>query len=84
MSEQTRLSYRQGGDGEVAAAHAEREARRAADTASMLAGCAPGHDEQTTHHQGSPTVETQMTTHGAPAPRTPDTGGHDSASDPIC
>lgn len=73
----------QGGDGAVVSAHAEREARLAADAASMLAGNAPGHDEQLTHHQGMPTVETQMHTHGAPAPRTPDTGGHQSASDPI-
>jgi len=35
----------QGGDGAVTAAHAEREARLAADAASMLAGHAPGHDE---------------------------------------
>ena len=60
-------------------AHAEREARLAADAASMLAGNAPGHDEQLTHHQGMPTVETQMHTHGAPAPRTPDTGGRQGA-----
>jgi hypothetical protein len=66
----------QGGDGAVTAAHAEREARLAADTAQMAAGACPGHDEQTAHNQGRPTVETQMTTHGQPAPRTPDTGGH--------
>jgi hypothetical protein len=27
-------------------------------------------------NQGLPTVQTQMHTHGAPAPRTPDVGGH--------
>jgi hypothetical protein len=77
VTEYTRLDPSlQGGDGAVTAAHAEREARLAADAASMHAGRAPGHDEQLTHHQGMPTVETQMVTHGAPAPRTPDTGGH--------
>ena len=74
----------QGGDREVANAHAEREARLAADTASMLACNAPGHDQQTQHTQGRPTVETQMATHGQAAPSVPDTGGHQSASDPIC
>lgn len=74
----------QGGDGAVTAAHAEREARLAADAASMLAGHAPGHDEQLTHRQGMPTVQTQMTTHGQAPPSVPDTGGHQSASDPIC
>lgn len=60
----------------VAAARADREARLAADEASLLAGNAPGHDEQLAHHQGQPTVETQMTTHGQAPPRVPDTGGH--------
>jgi hypothetical protein len=75
MTEQDRLSYPQGGDREVANAYQEREARLASDAASILAGCAPGHDEQTAHAQGRPTVEAQMTTHGAPAPRVPDTDG---------
>jgi hypothetical protein len=30
----------------------------------------------TDHHQGMPTVETQMKTHGAAPPHVPDTGGH--------
>ena len=72
----------QGADG--TGAYADQQARIAADAASMLAGNAPGHDEQTTHHQGMPTVETQMVTHGAAPPHTPDTGGHQSAADPVC
>lgn len=81
--EQTRLSGAQGGDGAVAAARQERDSRIAADVAQMASGACPGHDEHTTHHQGLPTAETQMYTHGQPAPRTPDTGGHQSASDRI-
>jgi hypothetical protein len=43
MSEQEiRLSQPQGGDGAVAAAYADREARLAADEASLQAGRAPG------------------------------------------
>jgi hypothetical protein len=79
-----RMSYPQGGDGAVVSAHAEREARLAADAAQMAAGAAPGHDEQTTHHGGQPSVQGQMHTHGAAPPSVPDTGGHQSASDPIC
>ena len=82
MTEQDRMSYPQGGDGTTAAAHAEREARLAADEAQMAAGACPGHDEQTVWHSGLPTPATQMKTH-VPAPRTPDEGGHQSASDPI-
>jgi hypothetical protein len=74
----------QGGAGEVSAAHQEREQRLAADAASMLAGRAPGHDEQLSYHQGAPSVEVQQATHGQRAPATPDVGGHQSASDPIC
>lgn len=36
----------------------------------------PHGQEILSHHQGMPTVETQMKTHGAPAPRAPDVGGH--------
>ena len=67
----------------VADARAEREARLAADIAAMQAGPVEHMAGLTDHHQGSPSVEVQMTTHGQPAPRTPDTGGHGSASDPI-
>ena len=67
----------QGGDGAITAAHAEREARLAADAASMLAGHAPGHDEQLTHHQGAPSVQEQMHSHGQAPPSVPETGGHD-------
>lgn len=81
--ESERLSYPQTGDREVANAYQEREQRLAADAAAMLAGAAPGHDEQMTHHQGSPSVAEQMLTH-TPAPRTPDVGGHDSPRGPIC
>jgi hypothetical protein len=78
-----RLSEPQTGDGAVAAAWADREARMAADIATMQAGPTEHAANMTGHHQGRPTVQEQMTTH-TPAPRTPDTGGHDSASDPIC
>ena len=64
-----------GGDGVVTAAHAEREARLTADAASMLAGNAPGHDEQLTHHQGAPSVQEQMHSHGQAPPSVPETGG---------
>jgi hypothetical protein len=75
MSQQDqRLAYEAAqnppGPGPSAAAHAEREARLAGDEAQLRAGAHPGHDEQTSYHQGQPTVETQMKTHGAPAPRT--------------
>jgi hypothetical protein len=83
MSEQDRMSYPQGGDGAVSAAHAERESRLAADIAAMQAGPTEHAAELTNHHQGSPSVEVQMTNHGAPAPSTPDTGGHQSAADPV-
>jgi hypothetical protein len=82
-TEQTRLDAPQTGDGAVAAAYADREARLAADAATMQAGPTEHAANMTGHNQGRPTVETQMHTH-TPAPRTPDTGGHDSASDPIC
>jgi hypothetical protein len=62
--------------GPAADARADREARMAADAAQLAAGAAPGHDEQLSFHQGSPTAATQQETHGQPAPRTPDTGGH--------
>jgi hypothetical protein len=72
-----------GRDGAVTAAHAEREARLTADAASMLAGNAPGHDEQLTHHQGAPSVQEQMHSHGQAPPSVPDTGGHDDPGAPI-
>jgi hypothetical protein len=59
-----------------ATAYAEQQARYAADVAAMQAGPVEHMAGMTDHHQGMPTVETQMVTHGAPAPRTPDTGGH--------
>jgi len=43
----------------------------------MLAGNAPGHDEQLTHHQGAPSVQEQMHSHGQAPPSVPETGGHD-------
>jgi len=78
--ESERLDYPRGGDGEVAAAWADREQRLAADVAAMQAGPAEHMAEMTSHHEGRPTVREQMTSHGAAPPRTPDTGGHDSAS----
>ena len=65
-------------------AWAEREARLAADIAAMQAGPVEHMAGLTDHHQGMPTVETQMHTHGAAPPSVPDTGGHQSAADPIC
>jgi hypothetical protein len=71
MSEQDqRLAYAAAQDQAQArpsaAAHADREARTAADEAQLRAGAHPGHDEQLTYHQGLPTAETQMKTPGAP------------------
>jgi hypothetical protein len=73
--EEYRLGQLQGGDGAVSAAHAEREARLAADEAQMRQGPSPQH-EPLDHHQGLPTVQEQMKTHGAAPPHVPDTGGH--------
>jgi hypothetical protein len=58
--------------------------RLAGDIAAMQAGPTEHAANMTSHHQGTPTVQEQMVTHGAPAPHPPDVGGHDSASDPIC
>jgi hypothetical protein len=55
---------------------AEREARMEADIRAMQAGPVEHTAALTDHNQGRPTVQEQMVTHGAPAPRTPDTGGH--------
>jgi hypothetical protein len=66
-----------------ATAYAEREARLGADIAAMQAGPTEHLAGLTDHHQGLPAVETQQATHGAAAPRLPDTGGHQSASDHI-
>lgn len=74
----------QGGDGAVSAAHSEREARLAADIAAMQTGPVQHATEMTSHHQGAPSVQAQMMTHGAAPPSVPDTGGHGSASDPVC
>jgi hypothetical protein len=51
------------------AAHADREARLAADEAQLRLPPAeqPHGQEILSHHQGMPTVETQLKTHGAPA-----------------
>jgi hypothetical protein len=57
-------------------AYAEREARMEADIRAMQAGPVEHAAEMTSHHQGRPAVETQMTSHGAAPPRVPDTGGH--------
>ena len=77
MSEQTRLAYEAAqnppGPSPSEAAHADREARLAADEAQLRTG-GPHSDEILSYHQGMPTVETQMKTRGAPAPRTPDVG----------
>jgi len=64
------------------AAYADREARLAADEAQLRAG-GPHSAEILSHHGGQPSPAVQMVTHGAPAPKTPDEGGHYSASDPI-
>lgn len=72
-----------GRDGAVAAAWADREARLAADAATMAAGPTEHMANMTAHHQGAPSVQVQMVTHGAPAPRTPDVSPPGSASDPI-
>jgi hypothetical protein len=60
----------------AADAWAEREARMGADIAAMHAGPTEHAAGLTDHHQGLPTVETQMHTHGQAPPRVPDTGGH--------
>lgn len=84
MSESERLSYPQTGDRAVADARAEREQRLAADIAAMMA-CPTEHAaEMTSHHDGQPSVEVQMHSHGAAPPKIPDVGGHQSASDPVC
>ncbi len=57
------------------AAHADQQARLAADEAQLRQG-GPHADEVMSYHQGRPTVEEQQATHGAPAPRLPDVGGH--------
>jgi hypothetical protein len=79
MSEQERLAHAAAqdspGPGPSAAAHADQQARLAHDEAQLRTG-GPHSDEIMSHHQGMPTVETQMKTHGAAPPRTPDTGGH--------
>jgi hypothetical protein len=74
--ESERLAAPQGGDGEVAAAWADREQRLAADIAAMQAGPTEHAAEMTSHHQGQPSVEVQQKTHGQPAPKLPDVGGH--------
>ena len=79
---EARTGLAQTGDGAVQAAHAEREARLAADVATMQAGPTQHEANMTSFHQGQPTVETQMVSHVAP-PHTPDVGGHSSATDPI-
>jgi hypothetical protein len=79
MSEQTRLAYEAAqhpaATSPSAAAYADQQARLAADEAQLRTG-GPHSDEVMSYHQGMPTVETQMKTHGAPAPRTPNVGGH--------
>jgi hypothetical protein len=83
--ESERLTYPQGGDGAVTAAHAEHEARLAADEAQLRLPPSeqPHGQEVLSHHEGRPTVAEQMVTHRAAPPKVPDTGGRQSASDPI-
>jgi len=59
-----------------ATAYAEQQARYDADAAAMQAGPVQHAAEMTSHHQGRPSVQTQMVTHGAAPPSVPDTGGH--------
>jgi hypothetical protein len=75
--EETRLAHAAAatGSGPSAAAHADQQARLAADEAQLRSG-GPHSAEIMSHHQGRPTVETQMKTHGAAPPKVPDTGGH--------
>jgi hypothetical protein len=79
MSEQARLAYEAAqhpaGPSPSAAAHADQQARLAADEAQLRTG-GPHSDEILSHHEGRPTVAEQMVTHGAAPPRVPDTGGH--------
>ena len=79
MSEQERLAHAAAqdspGPGPSAAAHADQQARLAADEAQLRTG-GPHSDEIMSFHQGAPSVATQQKTHGAPAPRLPDVGGH--------
>jgi hypothetical protein len=60
------------------AAHADREARLAADEAQLRLPPSdqPHGQEILSYHEGRPTVREQMKTHGAAPPRTPDGGGH--------
>jgi poly(3-hydroxybutyrate) depolymerase len=80
---ETRAGAQTADSSAAADAWSEREARMGADIAAMLAGHAPGHDEQLVHHDGVPSPATQMATHGQAAPSTPYEGGGDSASDRI-
>ena len=75
-TEEMRLAGAQGGDGAVAAAWQEREARIAHDVAVMQAGPVEHLAGMTSYHQGAPSVEVQMYTHGAAPPSTPDVGQH--------
>lgn len=63
------------GPGPSALAHADQQARLAADEAQLRTG-GPHADEILSYHQGAPSLEVQMKTHGAAPPRTPDVGGH--------
>jgi hypothetical protein len=60
------------------AAHADREQRLAADEAQLRLHPSeqPHGQEVLSYHQGRPTVEDQMKTHGAAPPKVPDVGGH--------
>lgn len=53
-------------------AHADREARMAADIATMEAGPTEHAASQTDHHLGLPSIDEQMATHGAAPPARPD------------
>jgi hypothetical protein len=75
MTEQDRVSYPQTGDRKVANAYQEREQRLASDIAAMQAGPTEHAANMTSYHQGAPSVQQQMTSHGAPAPGHPTRAG---------
>jgi hypothetical protein len=79
VSEQERLAHAAAqdspGPGPSAAAYADQQARLAHDEAQLRTG-GPHSDEIISYHQGRPTVEEQMVTHGAAPPKVPDVGGY--------
>ena len=78
--EETRIAGQGAPDSHAAAsAYREREQRMGADIAAMMAGPTEHLAGLTDFHAGQPSVEVQQATHGQPAPRLPDVGGHDRA-----